>query len=112
MGKAARRRVRSRRNYLSELAQTDPHRFKREWANRLPDMAREARRYADRLVDHEGKQTPNPFSVVRKAEVELREIGPKAVKLEGASTKEALSAECTRAWRRAVAPSILRREEK
>lgn len=109
MGKAARHRVRSRINFLSELLESDPERFRREWAKRMPAKVHDIKRHANRLVDGFGKPTPSPFIVMEKAVNELKLIGKKAVKLEGASTGEALTAECTRALGRLVNPRALRR---
>lgn len=90
MGKAAEKRKRSRRIYLSKLAQDDPERFEHEWAKRINSWADEIWTFKQR-----GKiQGPAAFQISDRAKQVLLECGNEAIKLQFKETKEILENEC------------------
>lgn len=93
MGKAAERRKRSRRIYLSKLAQDDPKRFEHQWAKRIESWADEIWISAQ----HGKIRGPAVFQIVNKAKKVLIECGDEAIKLQFTDTKEILENEYCRA---------------
>ena len=107
MGKASRRRKRSRREYLARLAKTDPRQFSREWAKRINSWAIEARERASTLTA-DGEFTPLAFEMVSIAMEELAACGKTAMALEGTATEEAMMVACCKALAGAADPRLYR----
>jgi hypothetical protein len=98
MGKAAERRTARRRQFLTEMAQMDPKRFRREWAKRIESWADEIWASSKSgMID-----IPPVFSIVDKAKKVLSSCGEMARKLQLKETTDVLNNECCRA----LAPHI------
>ena len=99
MGKAARKRVRARRDYLARLLESDPERFADAWSKRLRSWANETllKRLAGTLVDENGRHLPSVFVLVEQALRELSAIGDHAFRLESEATRTFLTEECSKA---------------
>lgn len=102
MGKAARRRRRSRQKYLRRLAVKDPEKFQRQWAQRLASWSNLARQRAGTLTDSGGRPGPRAFEIVEYAMEELAACGDAAVAMEAEATKAIVNDECCQAVAAAV----------
>jgi Ni,Fe-hydrogenase III large subunit len=97
MSKARKRRWQNRQQYLARLAETNPRKFRREWAKRLESWSRLAHRRAD---------LASAFDLVERVLDELTGCGHKAVKMEEADTKEVMTQACTKAVALVVDPRM------
>lgn len=108
MGKARARRLRGRREYLSQLAKTNPDKFQREWAKRLESWSEVVVQQAGRLTCRDGRAVPSVFSYVEQALEELESYGEQAVQLEGDNTREVLQHFCCESFAQKSDPRMYR----
>ena len=101
MGKASKRRKQSRQRYLARLAKENPSRFREEWMKRLACWEDEIDRKADTLVCHVSPET-TVFAFADDVMEELVACGEVAVRLVGATTRQAMENACSRAISRVL----------
>jgi hypothetical protein len=107
MSNATQRRERKLAQDLRELATNNPERFKHEWRLMLDRWSLEAiRRGQLQRNGHEAARHLPVFDILAKAKRVIAMCGEDAERLVGATTRELLSHDCSKAFALGVEPGM------